>query len=292
MSSAAGVLIDLMNGCASGMLYFLIASALTLIFGVLGIFNFAHGTFFMIGAYMTWTLINILGNVTWGFWLAILFSAILVGLLASVIEVSILRRLYKEDPVYQFLLFFGLVLFLDGACLIIWGPSNKGISLPSIISGSWIVAGMSFPVYYMFIIFVSVLIYAILCWFLYRTNLGKTSRASAMDREMSEALGINVPAVFTAVFYIGVAIAGLCGGLACGMRALAPGLDLDVIMTCFAIVIIGGVGSLKGAFVAALLLGILQSFTGHYFQVIAMAIPYIFLAGVLLWRPQGLFGKR
>lgn len=212
--------------------------------------------------------------------------------LAAAMEVFLLRRVYKAEHIYQLLATFAVVLLIDGLTLEIWGAQPRTFALPTFIGGSLKILGSPFPTYLIFILFVSTFFGVLLWLFLYKTTLGNACRAAAMDSEMSEALGINVPRVVTLVFCIGGALVGLAGGLGVGLKGITLGLSAEVIITCFVIVIIGGLGNLKGTLVSALLLGLVESFGGHYLQQFAMALPFILMALVLILRPQGLLGGR
>jgi branched-chain amino acid transport system permease protein len=288
----SGILVDLLGGISTGMIYFLVAAGFSVIFGVLGVMNFAHGTFYLLAAYVLSSVLETLHGTTGGFWIGIGVATCAVGILAVPVEMLLLRRIYKSDHLYQVLLTFGLVLFLQGCILQFWGGGFRTIGLPPLLTGSMAIGDRSFPVYYIFVLFVSMALGIALWFFLYRTRLGRITRAAAMDREMSEALGLNVPRIFTVVFCIGIMLVGLGAGLGGSLRTLTVEADLDVLLVCFVVVIIGGVGSLQGALIAAIGLGIIESFAGHYFQELAMVVPYLLLFVVLLWRPQGLLGRR
>ncbi len=281
---------DILNGLSRGMLYFLMTSGLALTFSVLGIINFAHGSFIMLGAYMAYTLLQATG-MAWAFFILIIISAILIGVVGLLVEAFLLRKIYESEHLYQLLLTFALVLITDGVVMEIWGGQTKSMLLPKYLMGAVNILGSAFPKYPLYILLVSVLLTIGLWQFLYRTNFGKATRAAAMDREMTESLGINVPAVFTGTFGLGIALAAFSGGMGLAMTSLSPGLGTHIVVTCFAVVVIGGTGSLWGALIAALILGIFESFGDHYFPQLAMALPYILMALILMLRPQGLLGK-
>jgi branched-chain amino acid transport system permease protein len=289
---AISILQDFLIGLTFGMLYFLMGAGLTLTMGVLGIANFAHGAMFMVGAYIAWTVSQLLHGTGSAFWISCLMSGAVVGVLAAIIEFFLLRRIYKAEHIYQLMLTFVVVLLIDGLALEIWGAQSRTFALPGFLSGSLRIFGNPFPTYLIFILFVSIFLGVLLWLFLYRTSLGKACRAAAMDSEISQALGINVPRVITLVFSIGGVLVGLAGGLGVGLKGITLGLSAEVIITCFVIVIIGGLGNLQGTLVSALLLGLVESFGGHYFQQFAMALPFILMAFVLILRPQGLLGGR
>jgi branched-chain amino acid transport system permease protein len=286
------ILQDLLIGLTFGMLYFLMGAGLTLTMGVLGIANFAHGAMFMAGAYVAWTVSQVLHGSGSAFWISCLMGGLAVAALAAIMEFFLLRRIYKAEHIYQLLLTFAVVLLIDGLILEIWGAQSRTFTLPTFLSGSLRIFGSPFPTYLIFILFVSIFLGVLLWLFIYKTSLGKTCRAAAMDSEISEALGINVPRVITLVFCIGGALVGLAGGLGVGLKAITLGLSAEVIITCFVVVIIGGLGNLQGTFVSALLLGLVESFGGHYLQQFSMALPFILMALVLILRPQGLLGGR
>ncbi len=273
------------------MFLFVLTSGLTIIFGALGIFNFAYGCFFMLGAYLTWSLMHVFSGFAGSFWIAACVSALCVAALAAVVEILLLKRIYQAEDLYQILLTFGLVFLITGGTQQIWGTSARTIAAPRLISGTSIIGGKAFPIYYLFLMCFAALLSVVLWLFLHKTRLGMSARASAMDREVTEAIGLNVPFIFTLVFCIGSFLPALAGGIGTGMRTITLNLGIDTALICFVIVISGGVKSLKGTFVASIILGISDSFTGHYCQSISMFVPYLFLALVLLTRPEGLFRR-
>jgi len=285
------LLIDLLNGLSRGMLYFLMASGLNLTFSVLGIINFAHGSFIMLGAYFTWTLLQGIGG-DWSFIFIIILSGGIVGLIGILIEIFFVRRIYESEHLYQLLLTFALIMIIDGLVLEIWGGMPRSILLPKYFLGAASIVGKPFPKYSLFILFGSIVIAVLLWFFLYKTKFGKASRAAASDVEITSALGINVPYVYSGMFAIGVALAGFSGGLGLAMSSITPGVGAHIAVTCFAVIVIGGLGSLTGTLVAALILGIFEAFGDHYFPQVAMALPFIIMALILLARPQGLFGRK
>jgi len=286
------ICIDILTGLSRGLLYFLIASGLAVTLGTLGIINFAHGAFYMCGAYIAWTVAHLIGNAMGVFWMGAAVGGATMFVFGLLIEFVLLRRIYAAEHLYQILLTFGLVLFIDGLVLEIWGGLPKSIFQPEYLTGSLSVMGHPWPVYSLFILLFSAAL-AIGLWFLlHRMRFGKECRAAAMDREVSEALGINVSRVFMLMFGIGAAIAGIAGGVGTALDSVSPGLGVRIIVICFAIIVIGGMGSLTGALMGALTLGMIESFGWHYFPDLAMLIPYILMAVILLIRPQGLLGGR
>jgi branched-chain amino acid transport system permease protein len=286
------IFVDFLNGLSRGFLYFLIVSGLAVTLGTMGIINFAHGSFYMLGAYLAWTVSINVSNFIGSFWIGIIAGTAILFLLGLLIERGLLKHIYEADHLYQLLATFGLVLFLDGLVLEIWGGLPKVITIPKYLTGNLSVMGRPWPVYSMFILIFSSMIIGGLWFLLYRTRFGYECRAAAMDREMSGALGINVSVVFMFMFAVGAAVAGLAGGTGTGLMALSPGLGGSIIILCFAIIVIGGMGSLLGAFIGSIIIGILESFGWHYFPDSAMYLPFAIMAIILLLRPQGLFGRQ
>lgn len=275
-------------GLSLAMYLWLISAGLTIIFGVLGVLNFAHGSLFMVGAYLAYTFYEILALP---FWLAILLSLLGVALLGLVMEWGFLRRIYDIDHAYQLLLTFGFILILDDAVKLIWGGVFKIPPIPPFLEGAWPVAGRLFPVYNVFLIVVGLAV-AIGLWLLFeRTWWGRTVRATASDREMANAIGVNVPRVFSGVFMFGAALAALGGALGTPVRVVAPGIGAAMIIQAFIITVIGGLGNLKGAFVGSLLVGILSAYGTLFFPVFELFFIFVIMAVVLLVRPQGLFAR-
>ncbi|HEV8643481.1 MAG TPA: branched-chain amino acid ABC transporter permease [Methylomirabilota bacterium] len=275
-------------GLSLAMYLWLISAGLTIIFGVLRIVNFAHGSLFMMGAYLAFTFYGQLGLP---FGLAILLSLLGVGLLGLVMERFFLRRIYSIDEAYQLLLTFGFILILDDAVKIIWGGVFKIPPIPAFLDGAWRVFGRPFPVYNAFVIAVGLLV-AILLWALFEKSWwGRTVRATASDREMANAIGVNVPRVFSGVFMFGSMLAALGGAIGTPVRVVAPGIGAAMIIQAFIITVIGGLGNLKGAFVGSLIVGILSAYGTLFFPVFELFFIFVIMAVVLLVRPQGLFAR-
>lgn len=281
-------LIFTLNGLAQGMLLFLIAVGLSLIFGVLGVLNFAHGALYMLGAYVGFQLVQVVPI----FWLALLVAPLVVGLVGAVIEVLFLRRMYRRETVYQLLLTFAFILLLDDLVRMIWGSGPRTVPAPPPLDGPIQLGARFFPAYSLAVIVLAPLVALAIWLLLERTHVGRTVRAAAQDREMAEALGLNVPRIFTLVFAGGAALAGLGGVLASPLRTLSPAMGDSIIIESFIVAVIGGLGSFPGALVGALLLGQLGAW-GVINPVLAqlqVAFPFILMALVLLFRPRGLFG--
>lgn len=275
-------------GLSLAMYLWLISAGLTIIFGVLGVLNFAHGSLFMMGAYMTYTFYGVLALP---FWLSIVLSLGAVALLGLVMERYFLRHLYHVDHAYQLLLTFGFVLVLDDAVKIIWGGVFRIPPLPRFFEGAVPVFGRPFPVYNAFLIAMG-FVTGIGLWMLFeKTWWGRTVRATASDRDMANAIGINVPRVFSGVFMLGAALAALGGGLGTPVRVVAPGIGSAMIIQAFIITVIGGLGNLKGAFIGSLIVGILSAYGTLFFPVFELFFVFVIMTVVLLLRPQGLFAR-
>ncbi|MFQ5961679.1 MAG: branched-chain amino acid ABC transporter permease [Candidatus Methylomirabilales bacterium] len=285
MTSVAAALL---NSLDIGLLLFIIASGLTIIFGVLGILNFAHGALYMVGAYLAFTVVRIL-NLP--FWISILVVPLAVAAFAILLEQLMLRWIYDRHPTFGLLLTFALLLILDDAVRLIWGAGYQIVDPPEALKGTFTLLGATYPVYSLFVIFSGVVI-GLTVWLLFtRTRIGKAVRAAAIDREMAAAIGIDVARVFTIVFAFGALLAGLAGVLAAPMRALGPSMGDRIIIESFIVVVIGGLGSFPGALVGALILGFLHGFGGRWLPEFDIVFPYVGMALVLLLRPQGLLGR-
>jgi len=279
--------INVLNGLCYGMLLFIISMGLTLIFGVMGVLNFAHGSFYMLGAYFCLQFVSILPS----FWLSLLVAPILVGLLGAITEVFFLRPIYGRDVSFQLLLTFGFLLILDDAVKLIWGAGYHSLEPPAQLAGSVHLLGCAYPVYSLFIAFTGPVVALFLWLFLNKTSWGKMMRAAAQDREMAAAVGINVPLLFTWVFFLGIFLAGVAGVLASPLRAIGPAMGDNIIIAAFIVVVVGGLGSFTGAFIGALILGLVEALGIQFIPQIQMALPYILLAFVILLRPRGLLGS-
>lgn len=279
-------LANLLNGLSWGMLLFLISIGLTIIFGVMGVLNFAHGSLFMLGAYLCMQFVRWTGS----FWTGLLLGPPLVAALSVAIERYLLRPLYGRGVSLQLLLTFGLMLFLDDGVRLIWGAAYHVVQPPDVLSGSVSIFSQSYPLYRLFLVVLGPLVGLGLWAFFTFTLWGKLLRAAAMDRQMAEIVGVRVPVLFTAVFAFGAWLAAVGGALAAPHQSVGPAMGERIIIESFMVVVIGGMGSFPGAFVGALILGLLNSFGTTFFPQLQMALPYILLAAILLTRPRGLFG--
>ena len=297
----SGFVVQLLNGLAGASSLFLVGAGLSLIFGVTRIVNFAHGSFFMVGIYVAYSLVAQLGTGL-GFWPALLLSAVAVGALGVVVEVVLLRRIYKAPELFQLLATFALVLVIKDAVLWLWGPDELlGPRAPG-LGGAVEILGRQFPTYDLFLIVVGPLVLALIWLLLTRTRFGTLVRAATQDREMVSALGVNQAWLFTAVFALGAMLAGLGGALQLPREPATLEMDLNTIGAAFVVVVVGGMGSLPGAYVAALLiaqikavciwLGVVDIFgISVSFSKLTLMVDFLVMAAVLVWRPWGLFGR-
>ena len=278
--------VQLLNGLQYGLLLFLIASGLTLIFGIMGIINLAHGAMYMIGAYLVYDLTFRLGN----FWLAILVAIPLAIALGLVIERLFLDTLYKRDHLYQVLLTFGLILVLNEMQRMIWGGDVHSVPIPELFSGRiQLTDNLQYSHYRLFVMGVCLALAGVIYWVIRHTRLGIIIRAGAVNRDMVEGLGINVRTLFTLIFSVGVALTAFAGMIAAPLTSIAPGMGDSILITCFVVVVIGGIGSIKGAFWGALLIGMAETFGSVLIPSLASMVIYLIMAAVLLVKPRGLF---
>ncbi len=296
-------LIQLLNGVQYGVLLFLIAAGLTLVFGVVGFINLAHGVQYMIGAYMTFVFQSITGDF---------FGALLLGMVAALIlgltlEVLVFRHLYERDHLDQVLATFGIILFVNEAAKVIWGPGTLTIAMPEILSGTiQLTDNLLYPVYRIALIGMGVSVALLLYVIVTKTRVGMLIRAGATNASMVSALGVNIHRLFMIVFGFGAMLAGFAGALAAPIFTIEPGMGDDLLIVTFVVIIIGGIGSIRGAFIAALLVGLIDtlgrtlatdvmrlffdaSAANQIGPSLAAMLIYIFMAAILFFRPQGLF---
>ena len=276
-----------LNGITSGMTFFILASGLTLVFGVLRILNLAHGSLFMLGAYFSYQVTVWLGN----FWFAILFAPLICAGIGVILERVLLRSVYNIDVHFQLLLTFGLILVLEDFAKFVWGVAYKTVSEPDLLKGIVPMLGTGYPRYNLFVILVGILVGIAVWLLLAKTRVGKMVRAASSDREMASGSGINVPRLYTLVFAFGAWLAGLAGVMAAPLRSITMDLGGRTIVEAFAVVVIGGLGSIPGALLGSIILGQLNAFGIVYLSRFEMAFMYILMAIVLLIRPRGLIVK-
>jgi len=278
---------QLLNALTLAGLLFLVSAGLSLVFGILRVVNFAHGVFYMLGAYLGYTTVTLTG---W-FWPALLIVPPVVGALGAFLESSTLRFIYRRPPIYQLLLTFGLALILEEALRILYGPTAKGIDPPAYLQGAISLGSLLYPRYRLFVVVLS-LVVAVGVWvFLRKTRAGLVIRAVAQNSEMADCLGADVARVRTLVFGAACALAGL-GGVAAGpMTTAYLGMGIGVIVDAFVVVVIGGLGSMGGSIAGSLIVGAAQTWGAFYLPETAMVIMYAVMGAILIFRPWGLFGE-
>lgn len=279
------------NGLVSGAFYALLALGLAVIFGMLRVVNFAHGAFYMLGAFGAYVLLAEAGVPFWG---ALVVVPLALALLGMALERAFIHRLTRLDPLYNFLLTFGLTLILQDLVKLRYGVQSSPYEAPAGLRGSVDLGLFDFPMYRVFILGFAVAVCVGVWWALARTRVGMVVRAATERPELTRALGINVGRWITPVFGFGIALAGLAGVLAAPMRAVNPLMGADLIIVVFAVVVIGGLGSIFGSVAAGFGIGMVQAWAEAYlsaFPIVAQTIVFIVMAAVLLWRPVGLFGR-
>jgi branched-chain amino acid transport system permease protein len=276
-------------GLIIGMLLFLVACGLTLIFGVLGVINFTHGSFYMMGAYIALTTFQTTGSYA----LAVLASTLGVALFGVIFERFFMARVYGADVLMQLLVCYAFILILDDVAKIVWGADFRAMGMPeAFVLPPLRVAGGFLPPFYLFLAAVTVAIAITLGVVIAKTRFGKIVRAAAANRQMVGVLGINTALLYAAVFALGSALAGIAGALAAPVRSVVPGMGFSILIESFIVTVIGGMGSIAGAFVAAILVGITRSFGSIGFPLFTDGTMFVFMALVLLIKPTGLFGRR
>lgn len=279
---------QLLLGLVNGSFYALLSLGLAVIFGLLGVVNFAHGAFYMLGAYAAW-----LGLDLWGinYWFALVLSPLVVGLLGIVLERLFLRHLYKIDPLYGLLLTFGLALIAEGMLRETFGSSGQSYPVPDLLTGATDVGFMILPNYRFWVIAASLTI-CFTTWFVIeRTRLGSTLRAATENPKLVQAFGINVPIIVMLTYGAGVALAALAGVLSAPVIQVSPLMGSSLVIVVFAVVVIGGMGSIMGAILSGLALGVIEGFTKVLYPEASNIVVFVIMAIVLFWRPAGFFGK-
>ena len=280
-----------LGGLTTAMFLFLIASGLSLVFGVMRVLNFAHGSFYMVGAYLAWQSVHWLAPMLHSFWLAALAAALGVALLGGIIERLLLRRIYGREELYQLLLTYALVLILGDAAKALWGTQQLSVSRPPALAGGIEMLGTTLPVYNLFIMLTGVAI-AVAGWLvLARSSAGRMVRAAALDREMLGALGANVGALYTGMFVVSSFLAGLSGALVTPIQSIVPGMDVEIIVEAFIVVVIGGLGSFWGTFWGSIIYGQVLSFGILILPSFSLFSVFALMAVILIVRPWGLFGR-
>ena len=282
---------QLLSGLTRAMILFVVASGLSLIFGVLSVLNFAHGSFYMIGAFIFYWLWLRFPQSGASFWLSLLLAPVIIGLIGLGIELLLIRRTYKRGHIPQLLLTYGLTLIASDIVRMGWGGKLFTIPAPRGLNGTIQLWNISFPTYNVFLILVGLGIYVSLWLLIYKTKLGKIIRAAVYDREVVSFLGVRIPFLFSAVFVLGVFLAGLAGGLFLPLSTVDMGMDASMLIECFAVVIIGGVGSITGTLLGALIVSEIYAFGILLFPQVALGFIFFVLIIILIFRPYGLLGR-
>jgi len=287
----ATFLVQCLNAVQYGLLLFLVASGLTLIFGIMGVINLAHGSFYMIGAYMAYALAPwAAAHLGGGFFTALAIGLVLSVILGYVLEWLFISYLYDREHLQQVLMTYGLILVFEEARSLLFGDDVHGVAPPAWLAGTIPLGDlMTYPVYRLFMSAACLLVAVALFAVITRTRLGMAIRAGASNREMVQSLGIDIRLLYRIVFAAGVALSVLAGMIAAPVSSVYPGMGNQVLIICFVVVVIGGIGSIRGALVAALLVGIVDTFGKVFFPQAAGVLVYLLMAAILLWRPEGLF---
>jgi branched-chain amino acid transport system permease protein len=283
--------IQTLNAVQYGLLLFLVAAGLTLIFGIMGVINLAHGSFYMMGSYLAFALSPIVSESLGGGWIGTLIIGVIIAIMIGyVLEWLFYSYLYERDHLQQVLMTYGLILVIEEIRSILVGDDVHGVPIPNWLSASIQLSDvMTYPVYRLFISAVCILLAIAMFIILSKTKLGMMIRAGSVNREMIQSLGVNIQFLYRIVFAMGIAIAALAGMVAAPVSSVYPGMGQGVLIICFVVVVIGGIGSIKGAFIASLLIGFIDTFGKVLLPEVAGVLVYIFMAMILLWKPSGLF---
>lgn len=287
----SALFMQFLSGLNQGMLMVIIASGLSLVFGTLNILNFAHGSFYMLGAYLCYAMVALLPRVGGNFWMGLLFGPIAVALLGGGIEKYVLRRIYSRHLLDQLLLTYAIVLIFDDVVKMIWGIDFHSVKMPEALSGNVKLLHRSLPYYDLFVILMGPLILVGLYLLLQKSRIGRIIRATAADAEMMMALGGNVRFLFNRVFMLGVWLGGMGGALISPQTAISPGMAVSIIVESFIVVVIGGLGSFWGTLLGAFLFGQFNAFGILFLPRMAIIFPFVLMALILVIRPWGLLGK-
>ena len=281
-------LIQLLNAVQYGLLLFLLSSGLTLIFGIMGVINLAHGSFYMVGAYLAFWLAKLTGSL----WLALPLAVVIAFAVGLLLETAIFSRLYRRDHLYQVLLTFGLILIFEELRSILFGDDVHGVAVPALLDFSIpLTDTLSYPVYRLFVTFVCLVIAGLMYFVVHRTRIGMRIRAGNSNREMAAVLGVNLPLLFALVFASGVALAAFAGAVAAPISSVFPGMGNQILILCFVVVVIGGIGSINGALIASLAVGLADTLGKVIAAEYSAIAVYLVMAIILLWRPQGIANR-
>lgn len=286
--SANLIIVQLFNGLILGMIYVLLAMGLSIVWGMMNIINFSHGLFFALGAYLGYSFLS----VTHNFFAGLILVPVSTAVIGMALERTLLKRLYKLNILYQILMTFGIALIGRELIIIFYGPVGKAFVPPEILSGVIPLGSLFFPTYRIFLLLVSTVVTAAMWLFIEKTKYGSIIRAGTEDSEMVNALGINISRVFTLIFGLSMAIAGLSGVLAAPIRGVDPMLGEAMLGICFAVVVIGGMGSFMGAVIGGLIVGVSQSMVALIMPSASIIVIFLVMAVILLLKPRGLLGLR
>jgi branched-chain amino acid transport system permease protein len=288
LSSASCVVTQASTGLIVGALLFLVAAGLTLIFGVLGVINFAHGSFYMLGAYLALSAYRLSGS----FALSVVVAGLGVGLFGLLLERLFMRRVYNADVLMQLLVCYAFILILDDVVKILWGPNFQSMGMPEAFQAPpLLIGGGVVPIFYIYLMAAAGLIALVLWAILSKTRIGKIVRAAAHNPSMTSALGLNTSLIYAGVFAFGGMLAGLAGGLAAPVRSMSPGMGFSILIESFIVTVIGGMGSVSGALVGALMIGLIRSFGSIGFPLFVEGTMFFAMAVILIAKPSGLLGK-
>jgi branched-subunit amino acid ABC-type transport system permease component len=284
------IILLILAGLTRAAILFVVASGLTLVFGVLRVINMAHGSLYMIGAFVAAAVIQQVAGGG-GYWLALVAAPLAVAVIGAIIELGVLRRIYQAEHVVQLLATYALILIFDDLVKMAWGAEYKSVSVPATFAGALSIGGRPFPIYNLFVTVWAIALAVGLWMLIYRTGLGRLIRAAVDDAETLEALGVNIPLIFSAVFIIGAFLAGLGGVLVAPLGSIGLGMDVTILIEAFVVAVIGGLGSFPGALLGAVIIGLMFSFGITVAPDMAMAFVFLAMVIVLIIRPWGLFGE-
>jgi branched-chain amino acid transport system permease protein len=277
-----------LHGLAYAGLLFLVSAGLTLVFGMMNVLNFAHAAMYMLGAYFSYTLLQ----ATDQFWLSLMVCPLLLFVIGALIERLLLRRVHVHGHLHELLLTFGLAYIITEIVKWAWGNFPLAVNVGGFLGDTVEIIGITYPIYRIFIFASAVFVGIVMALILYKTRLGIILRAAVNDGEMVNALGINVPLVFTGVFAFGAALSGFAGVIAGPLLSTYPGMAHEILIDAFVVIVVGGFGSLGGAVIASFLIGEIQAFGVLLFPKLSVALIYLLMAAVLIIKPSGLFGEK
>lgn len=278
---------QVLNGISLGALLMIVASGLAMIYGLRGVMNFAHGALYMVGAYMAYAM-----TTKTSFWFALIVAPITLAAIGAAMELGVFRRVARRSPIEVALIAFGIALIIERLVISIWGSNTLPVPAPAALSGTTTILGTSYPAYRLVVIAIALLVAAALIVWLRRSRTGLHIRAASHDSETSAVLGVNTDKMSLIVVCLGAALAGLAGTLAAPFVSASPGMDTAILINALIVVVVGGLGSIAGAMIVGMGLGLLQVMGNVWLPSVSTLVPYGLLIVVLLWRPQGLAGKR